>query len=373
MEPLSTPPSSVSGRNSPVLSICISTLNRAEFLRATLDRIIPQLTEQCELLIVDNASKDNTPHVVSELTRQCSLIRYIRKDTNNGADRNFDRAVELARGDYCWLTSDDDLFKPDAIVTVLQALRTEPSAVLVNYEFRDFTMSRVVQERVIDFYTDRIYGAWEADRMFVELQDAVRYIGALVIKRTIWLSRRRDLYFGSSYAFVGMIYQERFPRHVHVIAAPCVSYRIGSDSSLPLDSGVLEIMLCKWPSLVASLPLAESTKRTLQSARPWRHPYLMLFWRATGYYSFEQYRRWMRPQLGLFRDRLVPIACAALPRTLANFLLTIFLSMRRSRLRQLLGLHLEVLETSPFYLFGLRRREQRKLQEATSLAAPENT
>lgn len=331
----------------PTLSICISTLNRAEFLRATLAKIIPQITNGCEVLVVDNASTDNTQDVVTDFTRGDSRLRYIRQRDDLGLDGNFDRAVELARGDYCWLMSDDDLFKPGAIAAVLKVLATSPSAVLVNYEFRDFTMESVLQERVLDFDTDRSYGPWELDRMFVELGDFVRYIGALIIRRSLWLSRQRNLYIGSYYDFVGMIYQERLPQSVHVIAAPYLSYRCGNRYTF--SEQLMEIVLAKWPSLVASLPLAESSKRKVDSAHPWKHPAELLFWRGSGYYSYLDYKRWIRPQLHSWSERLIPLICARLPGLLVNALMAAHLTSRRGKWRQLDGLKLAMLKASPFY------------------------
>jgi glycosyltransferase involved in cell wall biosynthesis len=337
---------------SPRLSICISTLNRAEFLCATLVKMLPQLTDQCEVIVVDNASSDNTPEVATELARRDDRLRYLRRHDNLGLDGNFDRAIELARGDYCWLMSDDDLLRPGAIAAVLDAVAMDPSVVLVNYEFRDFTMENVLQARVLDIETDRRYGPWELDRMFVELGDFVRYIGALVMRRSLWLSRSRHLYLGSFYHFVGMMYQERLPGPAHVIAEPCVSYRCGNQYTF--SEQLMEIVLAKWPSLVTSLPLAELSKLSLPSARPWKHPSELLFWRGSGYYSHTHYQRWIRPQLHSSSERFIPFLCARLPGLLANLIMVAHLSARRSKWRQLDGLKLAMLNASPFYYRGLR-------------------
>lgn len=332
----------------PRLSICISTLNRARFLRETLQSIVPQITQECEVVVVDNASTDDTADVFADPQFAEPRVRYIKASTNNGLDRNFDRAAELARGEYCWLMPDDDLIKPGAVAAVLKALTNEPSAVFVNYEFRDFSMSKVLQTRVLDFESDRIYGPWEAERMFVEFGDYIRYIGALIVKRSVWLSRDRNLYSGSDYGFVGMIYQARFPSFVHVLAEPHVAYRFGNVKTF--DPYVMEIALGKWPSLIASLPFSDALKRKFHSGEPWRHWYEMLFWRGSGYYDYAQYRKWIRPRLRTFTEKLLPVISAIFPRTAANLILTTYLSLHGSRLRQLRGFHLETLRTSPYNL-----------------------
>lgn len=344
MERFITQRSSDSQLQRPILSICISTWNRAAFLRAALGAIVPQLTPECEVLVVDNASTDSTADVVAEHAARCQYVRYIRQETNEGLDRNFDRAVELTRGEYCWLTSDDDLFKPGAVAAVLTALRQQPSLVLVNYEFRNASMSKVLQARVLDFECDRRYGPWELDRIFVELCDFVRYIGAVVIKRAVWLSRQRDLYNGSNYAFIGMLFQDRFPGFVHVIAQPYLSYRSVCDNiNVP---GFMELMLAKWPSLVASLPVSDAAKRRLHSGQPWRYLYELLCWRGCGFYCYEEYRRWIRPQVRGLREKWLAVLIAFVPRALANRGLAFYLSIRGDRMRRFQGFHLELLRAN---------------------------
>jgi hypothetical protein len=121
----------------------------------------------------------------------------------------------------------------------------------------------------------------------------------------------------------------------------------------------MEIALCKWPTLIWSLPLSDAAKRKLHSSQPWRHPLELLFWRGSGLYSYSEYRRWIRPQLGPHREKLIPFVCAVMPRALANLVAMIPLWMRRERLRQLQGLKLEVLRRSPSHWrnWGWRSRQ----------------
>src|SRR5687767_12995025 len=85
------------------LSICITTLNRADYIGETLDSILGQLTPDCEVVVLDCASTDGTPEVLSHYTRRFDQLRYFRQEVNNGFDRDCSRAVELSAGEYCWL------------------------------------------------------------------------------------------------------------------------------------------------------------------------------------------------------------------------------------------------------------------------------
>jgi glycosyltransferase involved in cell wall biosynthesis len=324
------------------LSICIATLNRAAFIGATLESILSQLTDDCEVVVLDGASTDDTERVVSEYTRRFDHLRYIRQDTNNGIDRDYDRVVDLARGEYCWLMTDDDLLKPGAVVAVLEALCRDVSLVIVNVEFRNFNMSKVLQRRWLDFESDRMYRPREMDRLFAEVDDIAMYVGSVVLKRTIWLARERERYYGSLFIHVGVIFQERLPGKALVIAEPFISYRTGNAHTYSPE--LTEMLFVKWPSLVESLALSESARRKVRSAEPWRNPRWLLLLRGLGLYSLTEYRRWVRPRLSSTRETLIPTFVALLPSVAVNAFLVSYYFARQDQ-----GRWLQAMRDSPLH------------------------
>ena len=122
-----------------LLSICIPTHNRADMLRQALDSIIPQVADhEAEIVVVDNASSDETPALVGEYVRRQTSMRYIRQQENVGFDRNIITCIEQARGRYISLFSDDDLALPGAFQRVLQEIaRGDPAIICLNlYPFQ---------------------------------------------------------------------------------------------------------------------------------------------------------------------------------------------------------------------------------------------
>lgn len=313
------------------LSICITTFNRAAFIGATLESILAQLTNDCEVVVLDGGSTDNTERVVSEYTCRFDRLRYVRQDMNNGFDRDCDRVVELASGEYCWLMTDDDLLKPGAVAAVLLALRRDLSLIIINTEIRDLNMSTVLQSRTLDFASDRVYEPGEMDRLFVEVGDSLKYIGRVVIKRAVWIARERERYYGSLFVHIGVIFQERLPGETLVIAEPFISYRMGNAHTF--SPKMFEIFMVKLPSLVWSLTLSESAKRKVCSAEPWRNLQELLLWRGWGLYSLTEYRRWIHPRLQSSRETLTPTLVALLPGVLVNALFVFYYSVTRRRYR----------------------------------------
>ncbi len=98
------------------LSICIPTYNFADFIGETLQSIADQLDDRVEVVVVDGASTDNTGDVVRTFTNTYPNIRYHLLEEKGGIDVDMARSVELARGEFCWLFSSDDVMCHDALV-----------------------------------------------------------------------------------------------------------------------------------------------------------------------------------------------------------------------------------------------------------------
>ena len=84
----------------PLLSICIPTFNRCEYLKNTLNSIVvqPEFRDQrVEVVISDNASEDKTPEVCAEYCRQYPNVHYSR-NACNVRDKNFPLALQKANG-----------------------------------------------------------------------------------------------------------------------------------------------------------------------------------------------------------------------------------------------------------------------------------
>lgn len=110
----------------PLLSICIPTWNRAQFLKLSLDSIKDQLSDidnsKLEILVSDNCSTDSTLQLVRSYIHEGMPIEYNRNEENIGPDRNFLKCAEMAKGKYILVAGDDDVLLPDSIKYLLDIL-----------------------------------------------------------------------------------------------------------------------------------------------------------------------------------------------------------------------------------------------------------
>ena len=304
------------------LSICIATLNRANFIGATLESILSQVTNDVEVVVVDGASTDRTAEIVQRFQQRCTALRYFRLERNQGVDQDFALAVRLARGEYCWLFSDDDLMKPGAIRRVLQGLQGGYGLVIVNAEIRDCALAKVLQAQRVAAEGDRIYRPDEGDRFLADLGDYMTFIGCVVIRKCIWDARHKEQYFGSLFIHVGVIFQSSFPEKTLLIAEPLIAIRYGN--ALWLEKS-FEIWMFKWPGLLWSFEdFSDAAKRKVCAKEPWRSPAVLLMNRARGGYTSAMYYKWLQPRLQTLGSRIVAQTIARLPGVLTNALVFFF-------------------------------------------------
>lgn len=111
----------------PLLSICIPTYNRCQYLKKNLDYFVAHNSGDIEIIICDNASSDETAHVVTDVIESNCLdnFTYIRNEFNIGPDANFKKALSMSKGIYTLLLGDDDFLNDNFLDEFLDALKTK--------------------------------------------------------------------------------------------------------------------------------------------------------------------------------------------------------------------------------------------------------
>lgn len=309
----------------PRLTICIATYNRARFIAQTLDSIINQLHPQVELLVLDGASPDDTASVVARYLLPDRPLRYFREAVNSGVDADYDKAVDYARGDYCWLMTDDDLLEPGAVERVLSVLEERPDLVVVNARTFDADLQHVLSERLIKIEEDRVFHD-DTPGVFALTADYLSFIGGVVVRRDLWMRRERKRYYGSLFIHLGVLFQAPIEGRVNVIAEPLVSIRYGNAM---WSARGFQVWMFKWPELIWSFDtIPDAVKLGVTHREPWRDPRRLLFGRAIGSYGRDEYRRFIAGRVSPSMH-LLARAIAVAPGRLVNALCGLYCLVRR--------------------------------------------
>lgn len=116
------------------LQVIIPAYNAGAFIAETLDSVLSQRgCGPIEIIVLDNASTDNTPEVLQRYRAQG--VRYMRNAVNVGSVGNHNLGLEMATADYLKLLSADDVLLPDILASQMAALDLHPRAGLVTCDF----------------------------------------------------------------------------------------------------------------------------------------------------------------------------------------------------------------------------------------------
>jgi glycosyltransferase involved in cell wall biosynthesis len=117
------------------VSICIPTFNRYEYLKECIESILAQTYMDIEIIVSDNASKDET----HKITKEYPNIKYYRHTEPLNWYENWNFAVSKASGEYIALYHDDDLYCVNMIEEVVSIFKEKKDTLLVHTGSYHFT------------------------------------------------------------------------------------------------------------------------------------------------------------------------------------------------------------------------------------------
>ncbi|MBU1926089.1 MAG: glycosyltransferase family 2 protein [Candidatus Omnitrophica bacterium] len=134
------------------LSVCIPVYNGADTIRQTIQSILAQTFKDFELLIVDNASTDNTVNIVRSFTD--NRIKLYLNEKNLGCGGNLEECKKIAGGDIVFYISADDIADKDALRRVYDAFQSSEDIGIVT--------------RTYYWFSEDIFKAVRAEQQFRE-------------------------------------------------------------------------------------------------------------------------------------------------------------------------------------------------------------
>ena len=113
----------------PTVTVAIPTRNRASLLAIALESALDQTFADTEILVLDDASTDETPDLVRRYDDP--RIRYVRHDPNIGMAENWSYGYVAGSGTYVAVLHDDDYWAPTFLERAVAMFEAEPRAGLV--------------------------------------------------------------------------------------------------------------------------------------------------------------------------------------------------------------------------------------------------
>ncbi|MDR3623863.1 MAG: glycosyltransferase family 2 protein [Chlamydiales bacterium] len=122
-----------------VLSVVLANYNHAHFLPEALDAILSQSVDSMEVLILDDASTDNSIEVIKEYQKRFPQIRLIAREKNGGPIIAANQGIGESKGKYIATCSADDKVLPGFFKECIEMLERFPKAALCTTNFCCFT------------------------------------------------------------------------------------------------------------------------------------------------------------------------------------------------------------------------------------------
>ena len=126
--------------NTPLVSVIMPTHNCAAFIADAIESVLAQTYAECEILVVDDGSTDNTSTVLAPYRNK---IRYLHQ-AKRGCAGARNAAIGEARGELIALLDADDIWFPNKLELQVEALRAHPDTGLCFTDFVEFDESGVI-------------------------------------------------------------------------------------------------------------------------------------------------------------------------------------------------------------------------------------
>lgn len=119
--------------NSPLVSVVIPAYNQAEFLAETVQSVLNQTYQNFEIIVVSDASTDNTDDVMAQFADP--RLTYIVHEKNLRLSATRNTGMKASKGEIIFLLDADDLFHPEKLQTHVKFLNEHPE-IGVSYNAR---------------------------------------------------------------------------------------------------------------------------------------------------------------------------------------------------------------------------------------------
>ena len=119
----------MSAQSKPLVSIVMPTYNGSEYIDQAIRSCLDQTYPNLELIVVDDASTDETPEILTRFASSVPNMRVIRHEENRRLPGALNTGFAHSKGEFLTWTSDDNLFAPEAIARMVEYLEGRPPEV----------------------------------------------------------------------------------------------------------------------------------------------------------------------------------------------------------------------------------------------------
>lgn len=142
------------------LSIILPVYNVERYIEECLNSILPQLTNETELIIVNDCTPDSSIDICKEITIGYEEVHIVERKKNGGLSAARNTGIESARGEYIWFVDSDDVIEDNAVGVILQRISESSPDVLhfnhIRFDENGIILKSKMNEGFVDICNTRL-------------------------------------------------------------------------------------------------------------------------------------------------------------------------------------------------------------------------
>jgi glycosyltransferase involved in cell wall biosynthesis len=233
----------------PKVSVIVPNYNHAPYLAERLESILAQTYNDLELLILDDASTDDSYRILTPYYSK-PRVRIVVNAANSGsAFPQWNRGIYLAKGEYVWIAESDDSSDSHFLETLVPLLDENPGLGLAYCKSRLINKARVEVGDSLNWTDDLDPERWKSDfinngkdeiRNYLIYKNTIPNASAVITRRSILekaLPVDTSFQLCGDWLHWGKVLLET---DLAYVAEPLNHWRLGSSNSRLSPAGVLE-------------------------------------------------------------------------------------------------------------------------------------
>lgn len=131
-------------------SVAMAVYNGEQYICEQIDSILERMGQQDELVISYDVSTDATWQIINDYAKQDSRVRVVCNPGKGGVRNNFTNAVMNCRGEYIFLSDQDDLWIGDKINRMIEKFQQTGADLVVHNGYMTDGTLEVIQSNIFD-------------------------------------------------------------------------------------------------------------------------------------------------------------------------------------------------------------------------------
>lgn len=183
------------GKAIPLVSVVVPNYNHGKYLRQRLDSILNQTFRDFELIVLDDASTDDSRAVIEQY-RSRPAIQCLFNERNTGRpSMQWEKGIHASRGRYVWVAESDDWADVRFLETLVPILEAHPDVGLVYCRSMDVDMEGFALGKTNAWFYDKYRPRWEQNHINNGRDECLNYmVYRCVVGNASAALFRRDVY-----------------------------------------------------------------------------------------------------------------------------------------------------------------------------------